>query len=81
MRPWGRPRRGAGVGLGVGVEKGVAVGVALGLTVDVGDGVDVGVGDLVAGSLSKKASCWDALLIVTRPSAQAFRCCVRTAEL
>jgi hypothetical protein len=67
-----------GVGLDVGVKVGVAVGVALGLTVGVG--VDVGVGDVVAGSLSKKASCWDALLIVTRPSAQALRCCVRTAE-
>jgi hypothetical protein len=55
----------------------VAVAVALGDAV----GVGVGVGVLaVDGSLSKKASCWDVLLIATRPSIHEETCLLAIAE-
>lgn len=51
-----------GRGAGVGRDRGVGVGLG------------VGVG--VTSSLSVKASCWDVLLIATRPSVHEVRCLV-----
>ena len=45
-----------------------------------GDGVTVGFGVGETGSLSVKASCWDAPVMVTRPSAHAVKCLVSNAE-
>src|SRR5437773_979580 len=72
--PWVCTRAWSSIGAGVAV--GVAVGVALGLAV----GVGVGVAPPAAGSLSKKAFCWDWPLIGTRPSAHAERWSVVNAE-
>ncbi len=68
-----------GVGLGVGVGVGVGVGGGVGVIPGLMVGVGVGVAKMAElGSLSKKASCWDAPLMGTRPSTHARRCWLST---
>ena len=62
------------LGVGVGVTVGVAVGVGIGDGVALGVGVGVGDGAAPTDCLSWKASCWELLLMVTRPSTHECRC-------
>ena len=68
------------VGVGVGVAVGVTLGVGVAVGVGVGVAVGVGVGDCETGSLSVKASCWEAPAIATRPSTHEVACLTSTAE-